>query len=988
MNSVQQTYQSALEQHQAGEAANAEVLYLQVLASDPSHMDATFNLAALLGAQGRADEAIPLFELILELLPEDADTLSNMGNAYANAGRAEEAADCYRRALASDPLLAAAHVNLGNLLFQSGKIDEAIKSYQEAIDIDPNIANAHNNLGTILLAAGRPDEAKESYQQALKADPNNPDAQKNFGNILLSIGDVDGAIDAMRKTVELAPDWAPAHADLGLALMRQNKFEEARAALEKALELEPNFIEAWNCLGNVLLLMEELDDSEKALDKAVELEPENSLTAFHRGSLYYRQGRYEESVPAFALAVKGQPNSPDYRNSYGNALLSLDRHAEAAEQYAKAIELMPEFAEAHNNLANCQVALDQKEEAVASYRRSLELKPDQALVACNLGNTLRGMGRLNESVDAFHEALEIDRSLFNLYNGMGLTLQTQNRHDEAAQYFRMGLQINPDYPEALNNLAISEAAVGNVDAALAAYNQLLKVNPDLAEGYFNLASLLQSINHWDESITAFKKALEIRPNYNVIYPFLAHSLMQQCNWSNLHSVVEMIRTNTEAELAAGNTVAVSAFALQSLPGEFSMALRQKVAEQISERNAEYVEEIGKILNFNYNRLGTHDRLRVGYVSPDFRFHSVAVAFKGILDNHDTDRIETYGYALHSGGDDHMTEALREKFHGFHKLVDNSFQQSAKQIHDDEIDILIDLAGHTKGGQLSLLALRAAPIQAHYLGYSATIGAKFLDYLITDHHQVPPEQRPFFTEQLVYLPDTFMATQRAPIDEARPSRADCGLPEDAFVFVNFNTHYKIEPKMFSIWMRLLRKIPNAVLWLIDGSKSSAENLRSEAASRGVDPDRLIFAEKVPHPEHLARLPLADLALDNFYHGGGVTTVDCLWVGVPLLTLTGPTPQSRNGATLLSAIGQDEMIQNRIEDYEATAHALATEPTRLDRIRRKLVEERDDHPLFNSRLLTRHLEKAYEMMWDKHQAGEPPAMIDVPRLPQDDIQPDNL
>ncbi|MBT4044704.1 MAG: tetratricopeptide repeat protein, partial [Rhodospirillaceae bacterium] len=972
MNSVQQTYQSALSQHQAGEAADAEALYHKVLAEDPSHLDATFNLATLLGAQGRANEAIPLYELILEVLPEDADTLSNMGNAYAKAARLEEAADCYRRALAENPLLAAAHVNLGNLFYQGGELDQAIDNYREAISIDPNIANAHNNLGTILLAAGKRDEAKESYRAALRVDPNNPDAFKNYGNILLSFGDTQGAIDAMEQTVALAPKWGAAHADLGLALMRQDRFEEARAALEHAITLEPNFIEAWNCLGNLLLLMDELEESEKALARAGELDPENSLTAFHLGSLYYKQSRFEESVAPFARACAGQPGSADYRNSYGNALLSLNRHADAAEQYAAAITLMPEFAEAHNNLANCQVALDQKDEAVESYRRSLELKPDQALVACNLGNTLRGMGRLSESVDAFHQAVEIDPELFNVYNGMGLTLQTQNRHDEAVQYFRMGLKIKPDYPEALNNLAISEASIGLIDDALVTYGKLLEVSPDLAEGYFNLASLLQSINRWDESIAAFMQALRVRPEYSVIYPFLAHSLMQQCSWANLHSVVEKIRGNTEAELAAGNSVAVSAFALQSLPGEFSMALRQSVAEQISQRNGDYVAELGQKLNFNYNRMKQHDRIRVGYVSPDFRFHSVSVAFKGILDNHDTSRIETYGYALHSGGDDHMTEALRERFHGFHKLVDNSFQQSAQLIHDDEIDILIDLAGHTKGGQLSLLALRAAPIQAHYLGYSATVGAKYLDYLITDHHQVPPEQREFFTEKLVYLPDTFMATQRAPVAIEVPSRADCGLPEDAFVFANFNTHYKIEPKMFAIWMRLLRKIPHAVLWLVRGTNSSADNLRREAASRGVAPERLIFADKIPHPNHLARLALADLALDNFYHGGGVTTVDCLWVGVPMLTLTGPTPQSRNGATLLSAIGQEDMILHRIEDYEATAFALAGDRDRLAAIRTKLVTTRDDHPLFNSKRLTRHLEKGYELMWRNHLSGEKPHM----------------
>ena len=625
MNSLNLTYQSALAQHQAGDVAQAEGLYNEVLANDPGHMDAIFNLAVLLASQNRTNEAIPLYELVLEVLPDDPDTLSNMGNAYTNTGQLEQAMDCYQRAIEGNPLLSAAHINLGNLFFQQGHTDQAIERYHEAISIDPSAANAHNNLGTILLAAGRRDEAKASYQAALKYDADNPETLKNYGNILLSFGEIEDAADIMRQVVAIAPNWAPAQADLGLTLMRLDDFVPAREALERAVALEPTFIEAWNCLGNLLHLMELHDDCEQTLRQALQVEPNNPVTAFHLGTLYFGQTRFEEALTQFARACEFQPDSADYRNSY--------------------------------------------------------------------------------------------------------------------------------------------------------------------------------------------------------------------------------------------------------------------------------------------------------VSPDFRFHSVSVAFKGILDNHDTDRIEAYGYAAHSAEDDHMTNALRERFHGYRQMNGQPFEVSAQQIYDDGIDILVDLAGHTKGGQLSLLALKPAPIQAHYLGYSATIGASYLDYLITDHHQVPEEQRQYFSENLVYLPDTFMATQRAPVAIDAFTRAQCGLPEDAFVFANFNTHYKIEPRMFAIWMRLLRKIPKAVLWLVRGTNSSADNLRREASARGVAPERLIFADKVLHPVHLARLANADLALDNYYHGGGVTTVDCLWMGLPVLTLAGPTPQSRNGATLLSAIGREDMIQHRIEDYEAMAFDLA-------------------------------------------------------------------
>ncbi|MDP6567180.1 MAG: tetratricopeptide repeat protein, partial [Alphaproteobacteria bacterium] len=716
-----------------------------------------------------------------------------------------------------------------------------------------------------------------------------------------------------------------------------------------------------------------------ALRRARELAPDNHLTSFYLANLHTELDETDDAIAELGRACELNPGSADYHNSLGNLLHGSERDEEAAGEYRRALELNPNFAEAHNNLANALVSLKQPKAAVDHYRRSLELNSEQPIVACNLGNVLRNLGGLAESLAAFRRAAALDPKLFNAYNGMGLTLQVHNRHEEAVEAFQQALGVKGDYPEALNNLAISEAHLGRFEEAVRAYGKLLDIRPDLPEALFNLASLLQTLNRWDESILAFMQALNVRPDYNVIYPFLAHSLMQQCNWSNLHGIVERIRRNTEEELAVGETVTVSAFALQSLPGEFSMALRQKVAEQISRRNADYVNEVREGLHFTYPRNRRDERLRIGYLSPDFRFHSVAVAFKGILDNHDRDHFSPYGYALHSGDDDPMTNDLRDGFDGYRNFVEVPFKDAAQQIHDDGIDILVDLAGHTRGAQLELLALRPAPVQVHYLGYSATIGAKFLDYLITDHNQVPPEQRQFFTEQLVYLPDTFMATQRAPVAVETPRRDQCGLPEQGFVFVNFNTHYKIEPKMFGIWMRLLRQIPDAVLWLLQGSSGSIEHLRREAAARGVDPDRLVFAGKVPHPMHLARLRHADLALDNLYHGGGVTTVDCLWVGVPVLSLAGPTPQSRNGASLLSAIGQDGMIQYSLADYERLALELARDPTRLAAIKADLQSNRERYPLFDSGRLTRHLETAYRLMWQRHRDGEAPAMIEVPRLP---------
>ena len=409
-----------------------------------------------------------------------------------------------------------------------------------------------------------------------------------------------------------------------------------------------------------------------------------------------------------------------------------------------------------------------------------------------------------------------------------------------------------------------------------------------------------------------------------------------------------------------------------------MALRQAVAERISAQIARTVPEPHDMTYVVSSGTRTDKPLTIGYVSPDFRAHSVAVAFRGIIDHHDRERFRFKAYSLHPGKPDALTDYFRGTFDEFRDCAGLSHEEVASKINADGVDILIDLAGHTRGTRLEIFALRPAPIQAHYLGYSATIGARFIDYLITDHQQVPAEQRPYFTEQLVYLPDTFMAARQSEIATTNPCRADYGLPDDGVVFANFNKHYKLEPQMFGISMRLLKKIPGSVYWLREGTAKSVENLRREAAARGVDPERLIFASLEPHPQHLARLALADLALDNLFHGGGVTTVDALWVGLPVLTLAGETPQSRNGASLLAPIGLPELIVNTVNAFEAKALQLASDAALRADIRQRLLANRLTYPLFDIQRLTQHLERAYEMMWHNHASGKPPHLIDVPKI----------
>jgi protein O-GlcNAc transferase len=979
MSASTETFQTALFHHRGGQLPQAELLYRQVLDAEPGNIDAAFNLAALLNATGQTDAAIDLYRHILSLRPEETDTLSNLGNALQKRGDLDAAEHCYRQAIAIDPGHAAAHTNLGNLLIQAGRGEEAEAVLRQAIDIDPFETAALNSLGALLTQVGRADEGRECFETAISVDPNDPESNKNLGAALATTEQVEQAFVHLSRAVQLAPDWASAHLEMGRALDIANRKEEAADAFRRAAELDPGYTAAWQGLACLLIERRDYKGAGEALASArASQDHDDALTAYYAGNLAIAQGDTETAIREYARAAEIQPDSADILNSYGSCLQQNGRDADARPILERAVELRPNFAEALNNLGNAYVNLRQFDEAIGCYTRALAVQPGLAITACNLGNVYRNLSQLDLAERCFRQAIDADPNLQMAYNGLALTKQMHHRHADAIELFEKALKIDPDYPEALNNLAISFCEIGRYDLAIQAYGRVLDIKPDLPETLFNLGTLLQHETKWDESVSVFAEALKYRPDYNSIYPFLAHSLMQQCNWSNLEGIIRRIRDNVEEELAHNKRASVSPFALQSLPGDFPMALRQKVAEQVCNAIGRDMQEIADSKTFSFNREIGDRKLRIGYVSPDFRAHSVAVAFKGILENHDRDRFETYGYSLYAGHEDYMTEQLIADFHGFTRIAEMSYQDVAEKIHGDGIDILIDLAGHTKGARPGVFAMRAAPIQAHYLGYSATIGAKWLDYLITDHQQVPEDQRQFFTEKLVYLPDTFMATQRAPVAVETPSRAECGIPEDAFVLVNCNAQYKFEPRLFGIWMRILRQVPDAVLVMMETSVGSARNLKLEAKARGVDPDRLIFLHRIPHPQHLARLKHADLALDCLYHGGGVTTVDCLWIGVPMVTVTGKTPQSRNGASLLSPIGLSDLITPDIASYEKLVLDLARDRERLAGIRQRLADNRDSKPLFNPMKLTRHLEQGYRMMWENYAAGNPPQVINVPQL----------
>jgi predicted O-linked N-acetylglucosamine transferase (SPINDLY family) len=355
---------------------------------------------------------------------------------------------------------------------------------------------------------------------------------------------------------------------------------------------------------------------------------------------------------------------------------------------------------------------------------------------------------------------------------------------------------------------------------------------------------------------------------------------------------------------------------------------------------------------------------------------MAYCLAGLFEMHDSARFETIAVSLGPDAPGKTRSRLEGAFERFIDVYSKSDREVAQLLRDLEIDIAVDLMGFTAGSRTRIFAFRAAPVQVSYLGYPGTMGAEYIDYILADRIVIPEPHHPYYTEKVVYLPDTYQVNDsKRVIADRTPARAAAGLPEEGFVFCSFNNNYKISPPLFDVWMRLLDKVTGSVLWLYESNAAAMRNLKKEAADRGIAPERLVFAPKIKIEDYLARHRLADLALDTLPYNGHGTTSDALWAGLPVLTCLGTTFAGRVAASVLNAIGLPELITHSLEEYEALALELATNGKRLADIKSKLARNRGTYPLFDTDRFRRHIEAAYTTMWERHQRGEPPASFAV-------------
>jgi predicted O-linked N-acetylglucosamine transferase (SPINDLY family) len=558
-----------------------------------------------------------------------------------------------------------------------------------------------------------------------------------------------------------------------------------------------------------------------------------------------------------------------------------------------------------------------------------------------------------------------------------LALHRQGRLAEADALYAQALALKPDLVEAQNNRGAIRQMAGDWEGALACYDGALRQRPDYVEALANRGNCLIQLRRWPDALAAFDKALKLSPGrisalngragtlsklkrfpealaaYGQLRaadrqnPYALGGMlvaaMQMCDWD----AVEKLRPAVEAGVARGTAI-LPPFLFLGFSGDPALQLRC-AQNAIAEMGLPAVPPL-----WRGERYG-HQHLRVGYLSADYCQHPVALLIAKLIETHDRTRFEVLGFSTGPDDSSAIRGRMAKAFDQFHDLRGRGAAESAGLIRRLEVDILIDLTGHTEGDHFAILSHRPAPAQINWLGYPGTDGAPSLDYILADATVAPAGHEPFFSEKIMRLPGCYFPTAYDPAPTA-PSRAEAGLPQTGFVFASFNNSWKITRDVSAVWLRLLQAVPDSVLWLLDANDAFRDNLRRAASGAGLDPARLIFAPRTDPDSHLARQQLADLMLDTSPYNGHMTTSDALWACVPLVTMLGTTFAGRVAASQLQTLGLPELITPVLEDYEALALALARDPARLTALRAKLRHARTSSPLFDAERMRQNVEDA--------------------------------
>jgi len=839
-------------------------------------------------------------------------------------GQLDQAADLYEQALKLEPQNFAALQFFGVLRAQQGRHVEAARLMESALALQPDNLGALINHSQVLIGTGRVQDALAMLDRALAIKPDVFEAVYNRGIALAQLQRNAEAVTSFDKALALRPDSPHCLYNRGLSQSSLGWREDALASYDRAIALHAGFAPAWHNRGNVLRELGRPAEALESYDKALALTPQDALLLYSRGTALSELGRQEDAAASFGQALALQPQFGLAVAGRAAALLKLERFAEALAGLDQALAAKPNDAELLNNRGVALYRLDRIAEAHNAYDTALTAAPDHVESLLNRAFLLQATGSLDEALADYEKAVSLAPASARAFNGRGSVLHALKRASEALADFDRALALDGTLADALANRGHLRWSLNDDYAgATADLKAALTLNPDQAYARGELLHLQMFAADWDDFENQ-KNLVDqgVRAGKEVVRPFVYQAV-----------------SASPADLQACSRI----FTGHLFPAQEARALAAR----------------------------EHNRIRIGYVSAEFREQATAYLMAGLYELHDKARFEIV--AIDNGGGDgsalrRRLEAAFDRILYINQLSDS---EAANRIRAEEIDILVNLNGYFGAPRMGIFARRPAPLQVNYLGFPATLGAPYMDYIIADRIVIPEGEQHFYDEQVVWLPHSYQVNDsKRAIAKDVPSRAALGLPENGFVFCNFNQSYKLTPDIFACWMRLLRQVDQSVLWLLKVMAPFEDNLAREADRNDVDPGRLRFAPSLPLDQHLALLQQADLFLDSLPYNAHTTASDALWAGLPLLTCRGTAFPGRVAASLLGSAGLQELVTENLEDYERLALRLASDAGMLAEVKQKLADNRLRCPLFDTDLFRRNLESAYATMWQAWRKGEAP------------------
>lgn len=810
----------------------------------------------------------------------------------------------------------------------------------------------------------RYEEAGRIAAEILHVDASNVRALNLLGMSLHRRGRSEEGAELVLKARELRPEYVAAHNNLATIRWENGDRESALRVLDEAIGAVPDAADCYQSKALILLELGRYDDTARCLQKCIALNPRRPEIHTSLGVVASRLGRHSEALEHHEAAIALDPACADAWLNRGNALHKLARFEDAVASYDRAIAVRADYAEAFSNRGNTLRDLKRSQEAIENYDRAIALKPDYPEALTNRGSALWDLGRYAEALASYDRALAFKPDHYEALINRASPLRDLKRPAEALASCDRAIALRPGDPDAFNIRGSVLWDLKRYAEALESYDQALALNADHYEALHNRGHLLAELEQHEDAIRSYETLLERSPHQDFLKGELLHQKMLCCDWRGLDVLAESVRQ----DLTAGKKSA-EPFGYQAIA----------VSEQDLKTCAEiYTSDKFPPAPTPVYRGERYDnrRIRIGYLSGEFRQQATSILITELFELHDKARFEVF--AFDNGWDD--SSELRGRItRAIDEIVDVSSlpdYDAATAIRERKIDILVNLNGYFGKGRQGVFGHKPSPVQVNYLGFPGTLGASYIDYIIADRHVIPAGHEAHYTEKVVYLPDTYQVNDsKRRISEETPTRAEARLPETGFVFCCFNNNYKITPGLLDVWMRLLSRVEGSVLWLLGDRPVASSNLRREAGQRGIAPERIVFADRTRLDRHLARHRLADLFLDTIPYNAHTTASDALWAGLPLLTCVGTTFPGRVAASLLNAVGLPELVTRSLDEYEQRALELATDPAMLADVRARLARNRTSQPLFDTDRFRRHLEAAYETMWNRHQRGKPPEGFSV-------------